>query len=326
MTTTTPRGPVLYPAHGRSNWFSWPTSSTAFTRRCGDFLRNTLGCHSLIESGNWNTVEDRYLLDVEHYTYTPNDVVDEHIYFEGPHLDQAFYGVNVGDYYQSVSAVSNPRQLPCAYKQVAGYLNMASETSWVNPNRFKAEGPLLIAAYNSLADVGAWIWNGTGTLAYDDSENKWPLALPSVMGQFPGAALLYRRGDVQTQLAVHEERNLNRAYQKQVPLISQSVSTPNDAPPYTPPYDPITGTGRLDPLAMLTGRVECNYIFQDGSNYVAPAVLSQIDTATKWSSPCPRRAPRTGSSNWIGATASSRSILRAAKASAASSTTSPALI
>ncbi len=253
----------------------------AFYQEMGDFLRNTLGCRSLIESGNWNTVEDRYLLDVEHYTYTPNDVVDEHIYFEGPHLDQAFYGVNVGDYYQSISAVSNPRQLPCAYKQVAGYLNMASETSWVNPNRFKAEGPLLIAAYNSLADVGAWIWNGTGTLAYDDSENKWPLALPSVMGQFPGAALLYRRGDVQTQLAVHEERNLNRAYQKQVPLISQSVSTPNDAPPYTPPYDPITGTGRLDPLAMLTGRVECNYIFQDGSNYVAPAVLSQIDTASQ---------------------------------------------
>ena len=78
-----------------------------------------------------------------------------------------------------------------------------------------------------------------------------------------------------------EERNLTRAYQKQVPLISQSVSTPNDAPPYIPPYDPITRTGRLDPLAMLTGRVECHYVFQDGSNYVAPAVLSQIDIASQ---------------------------------------------
>ena len=59
--------------------------------------------------------------------------------------------------------------------------------------------------------MDGWIWFATSTLEYDDSVEKFPLALPSLLGQFPGAALLYRRGDVQTQVAVRNEVNLNRA-------------------------------------------------------------------------------------------------------------------
>jgi hypothetical protein len=251
-----------------------------FYQEIGDFVRNTLGCHSLIESCNWTTADNRFLLDVERFTYTANDVIDSHPYFASVHVNPtspgtANYGVSVGDYYQSVTVVTNPRQLPSAYKQAAGYANIASESTWFNPNRFKAEGPLLIAAYNSLADIDGWIWGFTGTLEYDDSENEAPLAMPSLMGQFPGAALLYRRGDVQTTLAVREECNLTRAYHKQMPLVSQYSG---ENPPYNPAYNPVTGTGRLDPLAMLTGRVECDFRTQDASNYVATNVLSQMNT------------------------------------------------
>ena len=255
-----------------------------FYREMGDFFRNTLGCQSLIESCNWTTADQRFLWDVERYTYTPNDVMDQHRYFASVHVDPASpgttgYEVNAGDYYQSLAVVNNPHLLPSALKQVAGYPNIVSESTWCNPNRFKAEGPLLIAAYNSLADVDGWIWFATSTLEYDDSVEKFPLALPSLLGQFPGAALLYRRGDVQTQVAVRNEVDLNRAYDKQMSLISPFDATLS--PPDNPVYDPATGTGRLDPLAMLAGRVECDFLTQDASNYVAANLFTYLDTTSQ---------------------------------------------
>ena len=248
----------------------------AFYQEMGDFLRNTLGCQSLISPGNWYTADDDYLLDVERYTYTTNPVINAHPYFAAPSSGS---GVSVGTCYQSLAVVNNPRMLPSAYKQVAGYANIASESTWDNPNRFKAEGPLLTAAYNSLVDLDGWIWECATALGYDDNAASTPVDQPSIIGQFPGAALLYRRGDVQTQLAVRNEVNLNRASQKEFPLISQYSTGEN--PPYSPAYDPATGTGRLDPLALLAGRVECDFVTQDESNYVAPNLFACLDATNQ---------------------------------------------
>jgi hypothetical protein len=252
----------------------------AFYQEMGDFFRNILGCHNLITSCNWTTADELFLLDAERYTYTPNDVIDKHAYFDAIQVNPTNPGnenwsVNVGDYYQSHAVVTNPRLLPAAIKQITGYPQTCSESTWMNPNRFKAEGPLLIAAYNSMADIDGWIWFATSAMTYEESAGKFVLARPSLMGQFPGAALLYRRGDVEAPVAVRESRNLNRAYDKEPGLISEYNAGRN--PPDSPVYNPATGTGRLDPLAFLVGRVECNYLTQDGSNYLAPGLLKHMD-------------------------------------------------
>jgi hypothetical protein len=253
----------------------------AFYQEMRDYYRNTLGCQSLIESCNWMTADERFLADAERYTYTANDVIDKHPYFNPVHVNPnspgtGSYAVSVGDYYQSIAAVKNPRSMPAAYKQVTGFPRHASETTWVNPTRFKAEGPLLVAAYNSMADIDGWVWFATGSLAYEDNMNKFQVSVPSLMGQFPGAALLYRRGDVaEASVAVREERNLSRIYNKEFALISGFDPTRN--PPDNPVYDPQTGTGRIDPLAMLVGKVECNYKTNDAANYVSPLLFSQMD-------------------------------------------------
>ena len=249
----------------------------AFYQEIRDYYRNTLGCAILIEPCNWTTADGRFLLDAERYTYTVNDVIDKHSYFDPVHVNPnspgtGSFAVSVGDYYQSIAAVKNPRSLPAAYKQVAGFPHNVSESTWVNPSRFKAEGPLLIAAYNSMADIGGWMWFATSTLAYDDAFNKFPIAVPSLMGQFPGAALLYRRGDVaEAPVAVHEGRNLSRLYHKEFALISESSNPPDN------PYNPQTGTGQIDPLAMLAGKVECDYGTSNPTNYVSALLFSQMD-------------------------------------------------
>jgi hypothetical protein len=255
----------------------------AFFQEMRDYYRNTLGCQSLIESGNWMTADELFLTDAERYTYTANDVIDKHPYFSSVLVDpdppgSKPWGVLVGDYYQSIAAVKNPRSLPAAYKKVAGFPHHASESTWVDPNRFKAEGPLLIAAYSSMADVNGWAWFVTSSLAYDDNVNQ--IALPSLLGQFPGAALLYRRGDVaEAPVAVREERNLSKIYYKEFALISEFNPTRN--PPDNPVYNPQTGFGRLDPLAMLVGKVECNYRTNDATSFVSPLLFSQLDTANQ---------------------------------------------
>jgi len=240
----------------------------AFYQEMRDYLRNTLGCQSLIESCNWMTADTRILTDAERYTYTANDVIDKHDYF-GP-------AAHVGDYYQSIAAVQNPRLLPPGYKKVAGFPHNISESTWVNPNRFKAEGPMLIAAYSAMADVNSFLWFGTGTLTYEDIMNEFQVSVPSLLGQFPGAALLYRRGDVaEGPVAVREERSLSGIYNKEMALISEFQAGDN------PVYDPQTGTGRIDPLAMLVGKVECDYVTNSAASYVSPLLFEQMDTTNE---------------------------------------------
>jgi len=258
----------------------------AFYQEMRDYYRNTLGCQSLIESCNWAAADERFLLDAERYSYTANDVIDRHPYFNPTvHVDPnppdtSSYAVDVGDLYQDIAGVKNPRYLPAVYKQVAGLPLHASESTWVNPSRFKAEGPLLVAAYNSMAGVDGWVWFATRVLAYEDIVNKHDVAVPSLMGQFPGAALLYRRGDVEeAPVAVREECNLSRLYHKELALISEF--DPSRNPPDNPVYDTLTGTGRIDPLAMLVGKVECHYGTSDASNYVSPLLFSQMDMANR---------------------------------------------
>lgn len=252
-----------------------------------DYFRNSLGSGSLIEASNWTTADERTLQDVERYTYTATDVIDKHHYFGGVHTDpngenSSGYAVNEGDYFQSAATVKDPRALPTGYKQVAGFPNIISESTWTNPNRFKAEGPLLVAAYGSMADIDGFVWFATGSLAYEDDVNKFPSSVPSLMGQFPGAALLYRRGDVTETSAVRDERNLQKMYAKELSLISESAKyDPNRNSPSDPPYNPTTGVGQLDTLAMLVGKVEGNYTNSDLLDYVAPNLLSRIDLTTK---------------------------------------------
>ena len=207
-------------------------------------------------------------------------MIDQHPYFDPVHVDPnppdtASYMVSVGDYYQSVAVVTDPRRLPAACKQVAGHPHIASEVTWVNPTRFKAEGPMLIAAYNSMADIDGWLWFGAWFVGYENTFSKFQVAVPSLMGQFPGAALLYRRGDVETPVAVREARNLNRAHHKEPGLISEY--NPARDPADNTVYDSATGTGRLDPLAMLVGQALCDYLTEDGTNYVAPDLLSHVN-------------------------------------------------
>ena len=71
-----------------------------------------------------------------------------------------------------------------------------------------------MAAYAALQGIDGVHWFGTSTLGWDNSWTKWPVNTPTIMGQFPAFALMYRRGDVQeAPVVLHETQTLDGLYE-----------------------------------------------------------------------------------------------------------------
>src|SRR5262249_24347400 len=150
---------------------------------------------------------------------------------------------------------------------------LVTESTWVSPESYQTEGPLLVAAYQSLTEVAGYYWFDATAPEYDldpclrflnlkgqHPMFKWSCSTPALQGQFPAAALIYRQGYVMKgDAVVHEERLLADIWTRKVPVIAEDKSfDPNR-------YEGATGgekskvKGGADPLAFLVGPVEVKY-------------------------------------------------------------------
>lgn len=77
-----------------------------------------------------------------------------------------------------------------------------SETAWNRPNRYRGEAPLFYAVYGALQDTDAIMHfaldGGAWSVKPAFFMQPWTLMSPTQMGQFPAAALIYRKGLVKT--------------------------------------------------------------------------------------------------------------------------------
>jgi hypothetical protein len=238
------------------------------------FYRNDLGYKGLTNSSNWITADPVRQNDAERYTYLPSDVMAVNRYWGGTHNGpNAGWRIDEGDFFTDESVLKEPRNLPINIKQVVGHPTIVTESGWVHPLGYQAEGPLLCAAYQSLTGIQALYWFELGATEYaadptigfvttsDGSHplSKWEDAVPQILGQFPAAALLYRKGYLrQGAPVVHEERTRASLNAREVPLIAED-------PSFDPNHhggDDRAGTSQavaVDPLAYLVGPVETQY-------------------------------------------------------------------
>jgi hypothetical protein len=236
------------------------------------YMRDDLGCRCLFSASNWTTADNRFLLDLEHYSYTAADVIDTHSYFS-PFISEkgVFTAVSGGDRFYGIPAVNNPRRLPAAFKQIEGHPSILSEFTWTQPSLYKAEGPLMMAAYGAMTDIDGLFWFALSDPGWQEGNGTWNIASPSILGQFPGAALLYRRGDVAAApVVVREGRSLESIYHKETALV---VESQNEDP--TRNLEPSDTPGELDNLAFLTGKVELG--FDRDEDMVSPLLSELID-------------------------------------------------
>ncbi len=266
-----------------------------FYEGIGTYFREELGCKQLINACNWRTADETRLDDAERWSYAGLDVIAANRYYNGGVHVGANNGwrIDPGDKFSQKSALVDPRSMPFNVKQVVGHPMIITESTWVAPLAFSAEGPFLAAVYPSLTGVDAFYWfsgieaeyNTNPGLSFtkangQESLIKWTAMTPTIMGGFPAASLIFRRGDIKQGAAVvHEERSLAAIWNREDPLIAEGPAfDPNRDPGVTP-----NGLGRpanlkgVDPLAFLVGPVEADYGGNPSKTRVSSDLARLID-------------------------------------------------
>jgi hypothetical protein len=258
----------------------WTEVMFDFNRSIADYVRKELKCPVLVNAGNWKTADAVYLMDCERYSYTANEVIAVNRYFGGIHSgSHRGWAIINGDQYKSDSALTDSaRAFPLTLKQVKGHPMMITEGSWVFPNEYAAEAPFLVSVYSGLTGFDAYYWFATGTdewtppqsaNGYMPSQQKWIFATPDMAGQFPAAALAFRRGYVkQGQPVIEEHRSLEAMYEGRTPILAESAGfDPNRDAGDIAPSSPVKSGA--DPYAMLAGPVTVVYDSKEAKTRVA---------------------------------------------------------
>ena len=230
-----------------------------FYAKTTDFIKKDLKFKGLVTGSNWITADDKFLGGLERWTYTATDVVDRHGYFGGKHEGDpsASWSVRPGHTYADKAAVLDPADTPLGYLQLAGRPHIHSEIAWNKPNRFTADGDLLLASYAGLQGIDGFFIFATaiGNWA-NDGGGKWPMMMPGVLGQFPGAALQFRRGDLTPAPTVIRQVT---SVEDQFALRSAGIVEGQNADfrAVEAPKAVDAGlTSAFDPLSYYVGRVE----------------------------------------------------------------------
>jgi hypothetical protein len=152
----------------------------------------------------------------------------------------------------------------------AGKPSMISETTFCRPNRFRSEAPFYFAVYGALQDS-----DGIVHFAFDGSRwavkpgfwmQQWTLMTPSMMGQFPAAALIYRLGLVSPGQVLADIK-LNKSdllHLKGTPL-PQDASLDELRLGDVPVGGQVAPGQRIDPLIHYAGRVNVSFVDTPGA-------------------------------------------------------------
>ena len=153
--------------------------------------------------------------------------------------------------------------------------SMISETTFERPNRFRTEAPLFFAAYGALQGSDAIVH-----FAFDGSSwsvkpgywmQPWTLMSPTMMGQFPAAALIFRQGLIQTAPTVATVTlNTNDLFALKGTSLPQDAALDELRAKDLPQGADVKPGQRLDPLLHFVGQTRVNF-----TNASKPVVLSE---------------------------------------------------
>lgn len=229
------------------------------------FLQQELGCRQLVNASNWKTADAARLGDLERWTYGAGEVDAVNRYADVVHQGQhAGWAVVAGDRYAARSVLHDPRGLPLFVRQVEHRPMLVTESCWPAPHGYSAEGPFLAAAYQSLCGVDAVCWFACSDEQWNEPRSangylasmpKWTIQTPEVLGGFPAAASVFRRGLLQEAEPVLLEAKADQdLWERRTARLPEEASfDPNrdagDPPPRLPKLGPV------DPQTWLRGPV-----------------------------------------------------------------------
>jgi hypothetical protein len=238
-----------------------------------------LGYKGLVTASNWTTASAEFFGPLERFSYTVGDFLDRHGYFgclqKG---DNAEWSVRDGHTYADRDALrfdaeepGKPRQFsnPVIDVHYDGHPSMISETTFCRPNRYRSEAPLYYAAYGALQHTEAIVHfaldGHTWTVKPNFFMQPWTLMSPSMMGQFPAAALLFRE-----RLVTPGDTLVNLNLKVQDVLDLKGTPLPEDASfdelrlKDVPQGLVIKPGNIIDPLVHFAGRTSVRFTAEGG--------------------------------------------------------------
>ncbi len=254
-----------------------------------------IGCKQLINASNWKTASSSRLLDLERWSTLPTEVMASNRYYSPGH-----FGPNSGwrierlHHYQGNSALHHPHQLPINVKQVVGKPFLITESGWNLPHKYQAEGPFLIAAYQSLTGVDGFYWFSPSATTFEDDPYwpyfgqingqepmfRWTNSIPGQIGMFPANALMYRMGYIQRgATVVREERSFESLIRREVPLVTEEKGFDPNRDTYNP--NEAAGDTELSPLTYLAGPVQVNYEGNSEDEMISPQLDDLVNISAK---------------------------------------------
>jgi hypothetical protein len=254
----------------------------AFYEQTVSWLRADFGVKCPIIATNWTTADSPLLGALDKYTNDACDVMDRHAYFGGPHKTDRGWTVTAGDLYSDYSGLLHPEEVPVREIQYAGHPCTVSEYSFPMPNRFRTESVLLAAAYGALQGTDAYVFFAVHGIGWSGELGKWPLLVPSVVGQFPAAALCFRRGDVrEAETVVNQVLSLKNLYALQGSGAEEPQNVDNIRAAEIKAGAPAAGLAtNMDPLAYFVGRV-VRAFSDDPSGAFVKNLTPYVDRARK---------------------------------------------
>lgn len=255
-------------------------TQTNFYKQTSEYLRK-LGFKGLITASNWATASPERLGPLEKLSYMTGDFIDRHGYFECNHKgDNAAWSIRNDHTYSDRSALrfdgdepGKPKQFvhPVMDPQYGDKPSMISETTFTRPNRYRSEAPLYFAAYGALQDSDCIVHFAFDGAKWQVKPNyfmqQWTIATPTMMGQFPVAALLYRRALVEPgEVLADITLNLGELEKLQGTPLPQDASFDELRLADVPKGKELKAGQRIDPLLHYAGRAQVKFSKGSASN------------------------------------------------------------
>jgi len=256
----------------------------AFYETMRGWFRTQIGLKCPLVATNWKTADERILGALDKYTNSACETLDRHGYFGSSHKgDGASYSLRNGHTYTDACMLLAPERALVTELAYTGHTHTVSEYNLPMPNRFRADGPVVAAAYGALGGTDAYFHFATSSAAWEDTHAKFSIHTPVWMGQSPACALIFRRGYVKPgPVVVHEAARLADLFDLKGTAIEQPQNFDElrkaDIPPGATAE--VQRLGAIDPLAYFVGRVT-RTVARDPGKSVVQNLSPFIDRASK---------------------------------------------
>ena len=256
----------------------------AFYETMRGWFRTQIGLKCPLVATNWKTADERILGALDKYTNSACETLDRHGYFGSSHKgDGASYSLRNGHTYTDACMLLAPERALVTELAYTGHTHTVSEYNLPMPNRFRADGPVVAAAYGALGGTDAYFHFATSSAAWEDTHAKFSIHTPVWMGQSPACALIFRRGYVKPgPVVVHEAARLADLFDLKGTAIEQPQNFDElrkaDIPPGATAE--VQRLGAIDPLAYFVGQVTRTVARDPGKNVVQD-LSPYIDRASK---------------------------------------------